>query len=161
MRYLDRPKTAGPSLARAPALYQSVPAGNLPTPFLFVKVFLQDGQIGHISTIAGVGTSGPNRDLFQERTALSGIAGTTYEPYQRTRHHRTQHLQVGEGGVLRLDPGKPGVGGRPLFYKPTDSWQPFVGGKNGHENFRQTRIYNFRDKCVFFAQNRKFAYFTQ
>ena len=27
MRFLDRPKTAGPSLARAPALYQSVPAG--------------------------------------------------------------------------------------------------------------------------------------
>ena len=128
MRYLDRPKTAGPSLARAPALYQSVPAGNLPTPFLFVKVFLQDGQIGHIATLAGVGTSGPNRDLFQERSALSGIAGTTYEPYQRTRHHRTQHLQVGEGGVLRLDPGKPGVGGRPLFYKPVDSWESSKAG---------------------------------
>ena len=29
------------------------------------------------------------------------------------------------------------------------TWQPFVGGKNGHGNFRQARIYNFRDKCVF------------
>ena len=28
------------------------------------------------------------------------------------------------------------------------TWQPFVGGKNGNENFRQARIYNFRDKCV-------------
>ena len=41
------------------------------------------------------------------------------------------------------------------------TWQPFVGGKNGHENFRQARIYNFRDKCVVFARNRKFANLTQ
>ena len=40
-------------------------------------------------------------------------------------------------------------------------WQPFVGGKNGLENFRQTRIYNFRDKCVIFARNHKFANLTQ
>ena len=39
--------------------------------------------------------------------------------------------------------------------------QPFVGGKNGHENFRQALIYNFRDKCVVFARNRKFANLTQ
>ena len=31
------------------------------------------------------------------------------------------------------------------------TWQPFVGGKNGHENFRQARTYNFRDKCIVFA----------
>ena len=37
------------------------------------------------------------------------------------------------------------------------TWQPFVGGKNGHENFRLAHIYNFRDKCVIFAGNRKFA----
>ena len=37
------------------------------------------------------------------------------------------------------------------------TWWPFVGGKNGHENFRQMRIYNFCDKCVIFAQNRKIA----
>ena len=41
------------------------------------------------------------------------------------------------------------------------TWQPFVGGKNGHENFRQTRIYNFCDKCVVFARNRKFANLTE
>ena len=41
------------------------------------------------------------------------------------------------------------------------TWQPFVGGKNGHENFRQTRIYNFRNKCVVFVRNRKFANLTQ
>ena len=41
------------------------------------------------------------------------------------------------------------------------TWQPFVGGKNGHENIRQTHIYNFRDKCVVFARNRKFANLTQ
>ena len=37
------------------------------------------------------------------------------------------------------------------------TWQPFVGSKNGNENFRQARIYNFRVKCVVFARNRKFA----
>ena len=41
------------------------------------------------------------------------------------------------------------------------TWQPFVGGKNGDENFRQARIYKFRDKCVVFARNRKFAKLTQ
>ena len=32
-------------------------------------------------------------------------------------------------------------------------WQPFGEGKKGHKNFRQARIYLFRDKCVVFAQN--------
>ena len=41
------------------------------------------------------------------------------------------------------------------------TWQPFAGGKNGHENFRQARIHNFLDKCVVFARNRKFANLTQ
>ena len=41
------------------------------------------------------------------------------------------------------------------------TWQPIVGGKNGHVNFRQARIYNFRDKCVVFARNHKFANLTQ
>ena len=41
------------------------------------------------------------------------------------------------------------------------TWQPFVGDKNGHENFRQVHIYNFRDKFVVFARNRKFANLTQ
>ena len=41
------------------------------------------------------------------------------------------------------------------------TWQTFVGGKNGHENFRQARIYDFRNKCVVFARNRKFAKSTQ
>ena len=41
------------------------------------------------------------------------------------------------------------------------TWQPFVGGKNGHENFRQARIYIFCNKCVVFARNRKFAKLTQ
>ena len=41
------------------------------------------------------------------------------------------------------------------------TWQPFVGSKNGNENFRQARIYNFRVKCVVFARNRKFAKLAQ
>ena len=41
------------------------------------------------------------------------------------------------------------------------TWQPFVGSKNGSENFRLARIYNFRAKCVVFARNRKFAKLTQ
>ena len=47
------------------------------------------------------------------------------------------------------------------FHQGGRTWQPFVGGKNVHENFRQARIYNFRDKCVVFARNRKFANLTQ
>ena len=41
------------------------------------------------------------------------------------------------------------------------NWQPFVESKNGHENFRQTRIYYFRDKGIVFACNCKYANFTQ
>ena len=41
------------------------------------------------------------------------------------------------------------------------TWHPFVGSKNGNENFRQARIYNFLVKCVVFARNRKFAKLTQ
>ena len=41
------------------------------------------------------------------------------------------------------------------------TWQAFGGGKNGHETFRQERIYNFRDKCVVFVRKRKFAKLTQ
>ena len=41
------------------------------------------------------------------------------------------------------------------------TWQAFGGGKNGHETFRQSRIYNFRDKCVVFARNLKFSNLTQ
>ena len=41
------------------------------------------------------------------------------------------------------------------------TWQSFVGSKNGNENFRQARIYNFRIKFVVFARNRKFAKLTQ
>ena len=52
----------------------------------------------------------------------------------------------------KMDPA-PDQGGR--------TWQPFVGGKNGHENFRQARFYNFCDKCVVFARIRKFANLTQ
>ena len=41
------------------------------------------------------------------------------------------------------------------------TWQPFVRSKNGNENFRQARFYNFRVKCVVFVRNRKFAKLTQ
>ena len=41
------------------------------------------------------------------------------------------------------------------------TWQPFVGSKNGNENFCQARIYKFCVKCVIFARNRKFAKLTQ
>ena len=42
---------------------------------------------------AGVGSSGPMRDLFQERLALSGISGTTYEPFKRKNHHRLDNFK--------------------------------------------------------------------
>ena len=41
------------------------------------------------------------------------------------------------------------------------TWQAFGRGKNGHETFRQARIYNFHDKCVVFARNLKFSNLTQ
>ena len=41
------------------------------------------------------------------------------------------------------------------------TWQAFSGDKNGHETFRQARIYNFRDKCIVFARNLKFSNLTQ
>ena len=41
------------------------------------------------------------------------------------------------------------------------TWQPFVGSKNGHENFRQVGIYNFCDKCAYFARIRKYANLNQ
>ena len=41
------------------------------------------------------------------------------------------------------------------------TWQPIVGGKNRHENFRQACIYNFRVKCAVIARNRKLAKLTQ
>ena len=41
------------------------------------------------------------------------------------------------------------------------TWQPFVGGKNGREIFRQARFYNFRDKCVDFARNLNFLNLAQ
>ena len=41
------------------------------------------------------------------------------------------------------------------------TWQAFGGGKNGHETFRQARIYNFRDKCIVIARNLKFSNLTQ
>ena len=43
-------------------------------------------------------------------------------------------------------------------------WQDLAGfrrGQNGHETFREARIYNFRDKCVVFARNLKFSNLTQ
>ena len=41
------------------------------------------------------------------------------------------------------------------------SWQHFGKGKNDHKNFCQARVYYFRDKCVVFARNCKFANLTQ
>ena len=47
------------------------------------------------------------------------------------------------------------------IYQAGRTWQAFGGGKNGHETFRQARIYNFRDKCVVLARNLKFLNLTQ
>ena len=46
-------------------------------------------------------------------------------------------------------------------YQGGRTWQPFIGGKNGHENFCQAHISNFRHKCIVFARNHKFANLTQ
>ena len=48
-----------------------------------------------------------------------------------------------------------------IFIQGGRSWQPFDEGKNGHKKIRQARIYLFRDKCVVFARNCKFASLTQ
>ena len=41
------------------------------------------------------------------------------------------------------------------------SWQHFGEGRKDHKNFHQARVYYFRDKCVVFARNCKFAHLTQ
>ena len=44
-----------------------------------------------------------------------------------------------------------------VFYHWTQggrTWQAFGGGKNGHETFRQARIYNFRDKSQLWLYGR-------
>ena len=99
MKYLtSRPQTAHPgSLSRDKYLYES--------------------------RIAGVGSSGPNRDLYQERLQLSGISGTSYEPFKRRNHHRTQHCTIDTEGVIRVEPGKAGIEGRPLAFNPKDDWE--------------------------------------
>ena len=61
-------------------------------------------------------------------------------------HPRRERLQPGDDDISDQGGG---------------TWQSFVGSKNGNENFRQVRIYNFRVKCVVFARNRKFAKLTQ
>ena len=62
--------------------------------------------------------------------------------------------------IFVIDPGPfAAVGG--VIDQGGRTWQPFVGSKNGNENFRQTHIYNFRVKCVVFARNRQFAKLTQ
>ena len=76
---------------------------------------------------AGVGASGPNRDLYQERLEMSGIAGISYEPYKRKNHHRTQHCTMDSEGVIRVEPGKAGIEGRPLYYRAEDAWEPRHG----------------------------------
>ena len=43
---------------------------------------------------AGPGAAGPQRDLFQQRPELAGLAGAAYEPYMRTAHHRAQHFTL-------------------------------------------------------------------
>ena len=48
-----------------------------------------------------------------------------------------------------------------MYVQGGKTWQPFVGSKNGNENFRQAPIYNFRVKCVVFAHNCKFANIIQ
>lgn len=81
------------------------------------------------SKIAGVGSTGPNRDLFQERLALSGITGTTFEPYQRQNHHRCDAVR---GGCVmmcchcRQDPAlHPGLRG----CHPSGAWQAGCRGQ--------------------------------
>lgn len=90
MRYL-RPKTAPSAAPRDQYLFETKNAGM--------------GARG-----------GPRRDLFQERAPLAGIAGTGYEPYQRDQHHRSQLCVYVDGNAL-VETSKPGIGGRPLYYR--------------------------------------------
>ena len=72
------------------------------------------------SKVAGVGATGPNRDLFQERLELTGIAGTTYEPYQRHNHHRCPRLFIRFNFVLNSH----SVGNVGTHYIMTSSFIP-------------------------------------
>ena len=41
---------------------------------------------------------------------------------------RTQHCTLDSEGVIRVEPGKGGIGGRPLYYTPEDTWETRHGG---------------------------------
>ena len=88
--------------------------------------------------------------------------------------HHSWYVATTSGGVLfssrrffRIEFIQSLYKQNPLFFAMNTAnqggrtWQPFVRSKNGNENFRQARIYNFRVKCVIFARNRKFAKLTQ
>ena len=81
----------------------------------------------------------------------SGVDVTVHQVRQARQQHTEE--EDGDGKDCDDDDYGDGQGGR--------TWQAFGGGKNGHETFRQARIYNFHDKCVVFARNLKFANLTQ
>ena len=43
-------------------------------------------------------------------------------------YRRTQHCTIDSEGVIRLEPGKRGIAGRPLHYQPEDTWQSSHAG---------------------------------
>ena len=83
------------------------------------------------------------------------VSDTTSLPFQRADPFGEEKIILFFYflAVMTHTPFGIGQGGR--------TWRPFVGPKNGHGNFRQVLIYNFRDKCVVFACNGKFANLTQ
>ena len=79
--------------------------------------------------VAGPGARGHHRDLYKEKVEGSGLAGTTYEPWQRDKYHRSQQcLREKKEGDMRLEVGKPGIGGRLLYYRPQDIWEASRAG---------------------------------
>ena len=82
-------------------------------------------------------------------------------------HKRTQKLATSGTSTTVISKSSPKTRSTTLIsafllvnfrtsWQGSRTWQPFVGGKNGHGNFRQARFYNFRDKCVFLCVIAKF-----
>ena len=98
------------------------------------------------SVEAGVAAGGEEgARLPREKTPINdfilGMPSCTISP--------VLFLNIGVKKLLQIlyDLKKKGM----LQHQGGRSWQPFGQGKNGHQNFRQMRIYFFRNKYVDFA----------
>ena len=98
MRFLDRPKTAGPSLARAPALYQSVPAGS----------FLLGPEEDIIMTLQVSAHLGPKGTFFKNAKLCQGLQEQHTSPTNARGTTALNTFTLGKGASCVLSPANLG-----------------------------------------------------